>query len=399
MPTKITVPLLGEGVEEVTIVNWLKNEGDQVDEFEGIVEVETDKVVTEIVSPSAGSLLKIEIPEAGRAVPVGAVLAWIGSPGDSVPEADSAPKEGLSEKTPEAESTPKAPPQPQGSLAKNDMGFISPVVARMVAEHNLNLSQIKGTGRAGRITKNDVLAYLENPTTAQPSPGTLLPHSLTRKRIAEHMVESIRTSPHVTTVMEVDMSRVIAHRSANKEAFARDGARLTFTAYFVSAVASALRAYPMVNSSWREDGLLLHSNVNIGMATDLGEEGLIVPVIKYADELSLLGIARAINDLAQRARTKKLAADEVRGGIFSITNHGISGSLFATPIINQPQCAIFGVGALQKRVVVIGDDTGNDAMAIRPMIYLTLTFDHRILDGAMADHFLSMVVESLGNWQ
>ena len=399
MPTKITVPLLGEGVEEVTIVNWLKNEGDQVDEFEGIVEVETDKVVTEIVSPSAGSLLKIEIPEAGRAVPVGAVLAWIGSPGDSVPEADSAPKEGLSEKTPEAESTPKAPPQPQGSLAKNDMGFISPVVARMVAEHNLNLSQIKGTGRAGRITKNDVLAYLENPTTAQPSPGTLLPHSLTRKRIAEHMVESIRTSPHVTTVMEVDMSRVIAHRSANKEAFARDGARLTFTAYFVSAVASALRAYPMVNSSWREDGLLLHSNVNIGMATDLGEEGLIVPVIKYADELSLLGIARAINDLAQRARTKKLAADEVRGGTFSITNHGISGSLFATPNINQPQCAILGVGALQKRVVVIGDNTGNDAMAIRPMIYLTLTFDHRILDGAMADHFLAMVVESLGNWQ
>jgi 2-oxoglutarate dehydrogenase E2 component (dihydrolipoamide succinyltransferase) len=219
-----------------------------------------------------------------------------------------------------------------------------------------------------------------------------------RKRIAEHMVMSKRTSPHVTTVMEADMSRVMAHRAANKAAFERDGARLTFTAYFVAAVVRALKAYPLVNASWREEGILPHQQINIGMATDLGEAGLIVPVIKNAAELSLLGIARAVNDLATRARAKQLKPDDVQGGTFSITNHGVSGSLFASPIINQPQCAIMGVGAIQKRVIVVSDEAGNDAMTIRPMVYLTLTFDHRILDGAIADHFLAKVVESLEKW-
>lgn len=408
MPHKITVPLLGEGVEEVTIVNWLKKEGDQVDEYEGILEVETDKVVTEIVSPVEGTLLKIEIPEEGAAVPVGTVLAWVGTAGESIPKGDSVPKVETALPTPEAEPTPKAAARPKRSP---DLGFISPVVARMAAEHNLDLSFIQGTGRDGRITKNDIQASLNTPRTPilskvegprtapdAPSSGTLIPHSLTRKRIAEHMVASIRTSPHVTTVMEADLSKVIAHRSAHKADFARDGVRLTFTAYFVSAAAAALKAYPMVNSTWREESLELHAEVNIGMATDLGEEGLIVPVIKRADELSLRGIARTVNDLADRARARKLTADDVQGGTFSITNHGVSGSLFATPIINQPQCAILGVGAVEKRVIVFSDEAGNDVIAIRPMVYLTLTFDHRILDGAMADHFLAKVVESLGKW-
>ncbi len=210
---------------------------------------------------------------------------------------------------------------------------------------------------------------------------------------------SRRTSPHVSTIMEADLSRVAAHRQAHKAAFAASGVNLTFTAYFTAAAAAALTAYPIVNSSWSEQGVLLHRQVNIGMATSLGEEGLIVPVIKNAAALSLLGLAQAINDLSARARAKKLQPDEVKGGTFTITNHGISGSLFATPIINQPQCAILGVGAIQKRAVVISDEAGGDAIAIRPMAYLSLTFDHRILDGAIADYFLAKVVETLQTWR
>jgi 2-oxoglutarate dehydrogenase E2 component (dihydrolipoamide succinyltransferase) len=207
------------------------------------------------------------------------------------------------------------------------------------------------------------------------------------------MVMSERTSPHVSTIMEADMSKVVAHREANLKSFERDGANLTYTAYFVSAAVSALKQFPIVNSSWSDEGIRLHQNINLGVAVSLGEDGLIVPVIKHADGLSLLGIARAVNDLANRARSRKLQPDDVKGGTFTITNHGITGSLFATPIINQPQAAILGVGTIQKRVVVI-----NDAIAIRPMVYLSLTFDHRILDGASADRFLAKVVDTLQNW-
>jgi 2-oxoglutarate dehydrogenase E2 component (dihydrolipoamide succinyltransferase) len=207
------------------------------------------------------------------------------------------------------------------------------------------------------------------------------------------MVQSKKTSPHVSTIMEADLSKVVAHRASNKEAFARDGVNLTFTAYFISAAVAALKAHPIVNSSWSDEGILIHREINVGMATSLGEGGLIVPVIKNADSLSLLGLARTINDLSNRARNRQLKPDEVKGGTFTITNHGTSGSLFATPIINQPQCAILGVGAIQKRVVVI-----DDAIAIRPMVYVSLTFDHRILDGAIADYYLGKLVESLQNW-
>ncbi len=417
MATQVLMPQLGEAVEEATITKWLKSEGDTVEEYDALVEVNTDKVDTEIPAPVSGTLLKIMQPEEGASVEVGMILAWIGEPGESIPEGDSAPKMDVQEEIQEAAETPKvaATPKTDSVLSAplgrdHDLGFISPVVAKIAAEHGINLQQVQGTGLNGRITKKDVLAFIDSgkaptsQTTAPPSalaptlPGTIIPHNNIRRRIADHMVMSKRTSPHVTTVFEADMSKVVAHRTVNKDAFARDGAKLTFTAYFVAATALALRAFPNVNSSWSDEGLILHREINIGMATSLGETGLIVPVIKKADDLSLLGIARTVNDLANRARNKKLQPDEVTGGTFTITNHGVSGSLFAMPIINQPQSAILGVGKLQKRVIVLEDNLGYDTIAVRPMVYLTLTFDHRILDGAVADYFLAKVVDTLENW-
>jgi pyruvate/2-oxoglutarate dehydrogenase complex dihydrolipoamide acyltransferase (E2) component len=407
MATKVLVPLLGEGVEEVTVIKWLKKEGDSVNELEPLLEVNTDKVDTEIPAPASGTVLKI-LAEEGVPAKVGTVLALIGKPGESV---DSDSGEGRSFQTSEKKVVV---PQRQETLtptqANKEIGFISPVVAKIAAEHGVNLSQVQGTGLNGRITKNDVLDYVEGqkskfesrlaqpvnlqPINIKPIEGDqLIKHTVIRKQIAEHMVMSLHTSPHVLTVMEADMSRVAKHRSANKEIFVRDGINLTFTAYFMMAIVAGLKAYPTANSSWTEEGVLVHKAVNIGMATSLGEEGLIVPVIKDADNLSLLAMARAVNDLANRARSKKLQPDDVKGGTFTLTNHGISGSLFAFPVINQPQCGILGVGAMQKRVVVI-----DDAIAIRPMVYLSFVFDHRILDGASADWFLMKVKETLENW-
>ncbi|MBL8051264.1 MAG: 2-oxo acid dehydrogenase subunit E2, partial [Anaerolineales bacterium] len=295
--------------------------------------------------------------------------------------------------------------QPQ--TTNKEMGFISPVVAKIAAEHGINLSQVQGTGLNGRITKNDVLSFVESGKSKAGSQTTvhrpssivvgesdqLIKHTPIRKSIADHMVMSKHTSPHVLTVMEADMSKVAKHRSANKALFERDGVNLTFTAYFMSAIVAGLKHYPIVNSSWSDEGVLVHKNINLGMAVSLGEDGLIVPVIKNADNLSLLAMARAVNDLANRARNKKLQTDDVKGGTFTLTNHGTSGSLFAFPVINQPQSGILGIGAMQKRVVVI-----DDAIAIRPMVYMSFVFDHRILDGASADWFLAKVKETLENW-
>ena len=421
MATKVLVPLLGEGVEEVTVTKWLKKEGDSVNELEPLLEVNTDKVDTEIPAPASGTVLKI-LAEEGVPAKVGAILAFIGKPGEAVESGDSGVRS-LREASPRDQTSEKKAdiPQRQETLspvpANHDLGFISPVVAKIAAEHGVNLQQVQGTGLNGRITKNDVLAFVESgkqvvaprstshaSSTLQPSnlqPATIRPiegdqlikHTTIRRQIAEHMVMSKHTSPHVLTVMEADMSRVAKHRSANKDTFARDGINLTFTAYFMTAIVAGLKAYPNVNSSWTDEGVLVHKAINIGMATSLGEEGLIVPVIKGADNLSLLAMARTVNDLANRARSKKLQPDDVKGGTFTLTNHGISGSLFAFPVINQPQCGILGVGAMQKRVVVI-----DDAIAIRPMVYLSFVFDHRILDGASADWFLMKVKETLENW-
>ena len=412
MATQVLVPRLGESVEEVTITKWLKKEGDPVKELEPLLEVNTDKVDTEIPSPAGGTLLKILIPE-GQPALVGAILAWIGKPGEElagVPIPSSMVVDASqSQPVPIPLPTPALTPPPE---IHKELGFISPVVARIAREHNLDLHHVPGSGQGGRITKRDVLAYLDQqpagftaqPAATQPSetsqavPGSLLPLTPVRRLIAEHMLLSKHTSAHVTTVMEVDLSRVVSHRQQNKEDFSRNGVNLTFTAYFLASSVTALKEHPLVNSSWTEAGIRLHPEINIGVATSLGEAGLIVPVIKNADTLSLLGLARAINDLANRARLRQLKPDEVKGGTFTITNHGTSNSLFATPIINQPQCAILGVGAIQKRVIVVEDQSGSDALAIRPMVYITLTFDHRILDGALADAFLAKVVQSLTKW-
>jgi len=409
MPVQVIMPQLGESVIEGTVMQWLKAEGAPVERFEPLLAVNTDKVDTEIPSPAAGTLLRILVPE-GETVRAGTVLAWIGQPGEAVEE-EKLDLPSTRENTPSKE--------------KRELGFISPVVARLAREHQIDLHEVRGTGEGGRITKKDVLSYIEErnraapatPTApwetpadgdlfrpvelqnspaespSQPAKGRLIRLDPLRKAIAENLAASMRTAPHVTTMMEADMTRATAHRAAHRELFARDGVRLTFTAYFVSAIVTALKAYPIVNSSWTEEGILVHSQINIGMAVSLGDQGLIVPVIKNADGLSLLGLARTINDLAERTRLRRLQPDEVHGGTFTLTNHGTSGSLFATPVINQPQCGILGVGAIKKRVVVI-----EDMIAIRPMVYLSLTFDHRVVDGFTADGFLAKVVEALESW-
>jgi pyruvate/2-oxoglutarate dehydrogenase complex dihydrolipoamide acyltransferase (E2) component len=428
MATKVIMPKLGESVVEGTVTKWLVKEGQTIQELAPLLEINTDKVDTEIPSSVSGTLLKILVEE-GTTVEAGTTLAWIGNPGESIPE-EMVP---VGDKLAEQASTPVKPaPIPSAPLqdAKSDLGFISPVVAKMAGEYKIDLQKVKGTGDGGRITKKDVQMYLEaqkstppapaeekqawetpgegdlfRPTEmmfakeekpAPPPPGTdqIIPLTAIRKRIAEHMVMSKHTSAHVTTVMEADLQRVVAHREANRPLFAKDGVNLTYTAYFIAAAVAALKANPLVNSSWSDQGIVVHTSVHVGLAVSLGEDGLIVPVIKDTDRLSLLGIARSVKDLAERARARRLLPDEVRGGTFSITNYGIGGSLFATPIINQPQSAILGVGAIKKRVVALE----GDAIAIRPMVYLSLTFDHRILDGASGDKFLAKVVATLENY-
>jgi len=431
MSTQITLPEMGEGVIEGTLSRWLVREGDRVERYAPIAEVETDKVTTETTTEAAGTILRLLVGE-GETIPVGTVLAIIGEPGEEVTSDErratsDEPQVASTELLPttNGQQRPADAPSPTAPYT----GRISPVVGRIAAEHGVDMSRVTGTGRDGRVTKDDILAYvagraseaahsagatggqaltnehqMQSPQPqmrtgeleasarrsepAQPSAGgesELLPLTNIRRAIAEHMVRSKHTSPHVTTVFEFDFSAVAAHRKAHKDSFARDGVRLTYTAYLVAATVQALKEHPLANSSWSDEGILLHRAVHLGMATAI-DDGLIVPVIKNADGLNLLGLARAVNDLADRARAKQLRPDEVKGGTFSITNHGTSGSLFATPIINQPQCGILGVGAIEKRVKVI-----DDAIAIRPLAYASFTFDHRILDGASADAFVSTI--------
>jgi len=430
MASRITLPEMGEGVIEGTLARWLVKEGERIEQFAPIAEVETDKVTTETTSETAGTVLKLCVNE-GETVPVGTVLAYVGEPGETIAEngngagtRDNGQPQATTHETQPPTPTPVQPAaEPKGAYT----GRISPVVGRIAAEHGVDLGRITGTGRDGRITKEDVLAYVETQeTTAAPSPAPpvesrheappaaptstksevsptpssyqdgpadILPLTSIRRSIAEHMVRSVQTSPHVTTVFEFDFSAVAAHRKANKDQYTRDGVRLTFTAYIVAATVQALKQHPLVNSSWSDNGILLKREINIGMATAI-DDGLIVPVIKNADGMNLLGLARTINDLADRARNKQLRPDDVRGGTFSITNHGTTGSLFATPIINQPQCGILGVGAIEKRVKVI-----DDAIAVRPMAFVSFTFDHRILDGASADNFVGTIKELIENWR
>jgi 2-oxoisovalerate dehydrogenase E2 component (dihydrolipoyl transacylase) len=399
MATKVLAPRMGEGVDELTVVKWLKTEGEAVKELEPLLEVETDKVVTEIPSPASGQLLKIAIPE-NTPTHVGEVMAWIGQPGEVLPEGEKVVSVPISIAT--AESGEEKTKNKKQYETPRELGFLSPVVKKIAAEHGVNLQQVTGSGEGGRITKRDMLAFIGTSSTVGTRVtgrgDTLIPVTTIRRQIAERMMLSKQTAPHVLTVMEVDLGRVAAHRQAGKAAFAAEGLNLTYTAYFVAALVAGLKAHPLVNSSWTEQGILVHAHINVGMATSLGEEGLIVPVIRDAAQLSLREIVRAVNDLSARARAKKLHPEEVRDGTFTLTNHGTGGSLLAMPIINQPQTGILGTGAIQKRPVVVTDADGNDAIAIRPMVYLSFVFDHRILDGASADQFLLTVKAALENW-
>ena len=394
MPTEITMPQLGESVPEGTVRRWLKQPGEPVARDEPLLEITTDKIDTELPAPAAGTLLEICVQE-GATVRVGTLLGLLG-------EATEPSSERQSERRPLPNGESSAPRRPR----------LSPVVARMVAEHGLDVARITGTGVGGRVSKQDVLRFLEqrqaqldpppeqspaspsipapagtDTPTELPDDAELLPLTPQRRAIAEHMLHAVRTIPHVTTVMEVDMSRVLAHREQQQAAFAQQGVRLTLTAYLVQATVSALALVPSLNGRFTAAGIIQHRRKHIGIAVAL-TEGLIVPVIHDADEKNLLGLARAVGDLTERARSRRLRPDETQGGTFTITNHGVSGSLFATPIINQAQGGILGIGAVQKRPVVIAQG-GSDAIAIRPVCYCSLTFDHRLCDGATADAFLS----------
>jgi 2-oxoisovalerate dehydrogenase E2 component (dihydrolipoyl transacylase) len=400
MATEVIMPQLGESVVEGTVGRWLIAEGETIEEYQPLLEVETDKVNTEIPAPASGVLLKVLVPE-GATVNAGTLLALIGQPDEAAPKAPHNKDEAPPEQDTSAARKPKTgaagkakPPGGNGLKQEKPSGrnVITPVVARIAAEHKIDLAtvNISGSGRGGRITKNDILTYVEGLKK-------VIPLTAMRQAIAEHMLRSVRTSPHATTVMEADMSRVIAYRLAYKTEFQeREGLKLTLTPFFVQAVVEGLKTVPEANSSFTDQGILLHRHINIGIAVAL-DSGLIVPVIKNADTLSLSGLQRAVTDLAKRAQAGQLTPDEVQGSTFTITNHGVSGSLFATPIINQPNAGILGVGAIQKRPVVLSVD-GTDSIAIRPMCYLSFTFDHRIMDGALADRFLGRVVEVLEKW-
>lgn len=404
MALEFRMPQLGETVVEGTIGVWLKQEGEDVEEFEPLLEVVTDKVETEVPSPASGVLLEIRARE-GETIPVGQVIAVIGEAVEeprpaAVPEGEPAERPPLAKQAPAKE---KAQPdeRPVGRT------YYTPVVARIAAAEGVDLGKVPGTGRQGRITKKDLLMYLEErekapaPTLVPPKakPARILepaagdvevPLSRMRQAIVRHMRRSKDTAAHVTTFWEVDLSRVVAYRAAHKEQFATEGLNLTYLPFFIEAAVAGLKTYPMLNAVLSEDTLIYRRAIHIGIAVDLGEDGLIVPVIRDADQRSLRGLARAVVDLAERARAGTLAPDDVQGGTFTLTNHGAIGSLAATPIIPMPQVGILGVGAIQKRPVVLELD-GGDAIVIRPMVYLSLTFDHRVVDGATADRFLASV--------
>jgi 2-oxoglutarate dehydrogenase E2 component (dihydrolipoamide succinyltransferase) len=409
MALEFKMPQLGESVVEGTIGKWLKQVGDAVQEFEPLLEVSTDKVETEVPSPVSGVLLEIRAQES-ETVKVGTVIAVIG-------EADEQPAAAPPPSEPEA----AAPSEKQPGRRPMGRTYFTPVVARIASEHNVDLSRVHGTGRQGRITKKDILAYLEArekapapspkaeaaPLPKAPPPPVSVPGldagdvevplSKIRQRIVQHMRQSKDTAAHVTTFWEVDLSRVVAYRDVHKIQFASEGLKLTYTPFLVEAIVAGLKAYPMLNAVLAGDKMVYKRAINIGMAVDLGEKGLIVPVIKNADEKNLRGLARAVADLAERARASTLTPDDIQGGTFSLTNHGSIGSLFATPIIPMPQVGILGVGAIQKRPVVVETEQG-DSIAIRPMAYLSLSFDHRAIDGATADRFMGTVVGYLENY-
>ncbi len=427
--TDVTMPQMGESIFEGTLTKWLKKVGDKVTRDEPLFEISTDKVDAEIPAPSTGTLSEIKVQE-GATVQVNTVVAIISS-GSSVPAASAtaaAPAQPAATPqvpTPATQAAPqKAAAQQAQSASASETERVrsSPLVRKIAKDNNIDVRQVRGTGNAGRITKDDILSFIsQHPAGAVPAPaaptapasaapkaqtaplpavvpGELVPMSKMRGIIAKRMVESKHTSAHVHTVFKVDMTRVVKIREREKNKFEqRNGVKLTYMPFIARAVLAGIKVQPIVNSSVEGEGIRYHKNVNIGIAVAL-DWGLIVPVVKQAEERSFLGLQRAINDIAERARSKKLQPDEVSGGTITITNPGIFGPQFGMPIINQPQVAILGMGGLFKEPVVITDKDGNDSIAIRHIIRLTLGYDHRIIDGADADKFMVAVRNYLENW-
>jgi 2-oxoglutarate dehydrogenase E2 component (dihydrolipoamide succinyltransferase) len=426
------MPQMGESIAEGTIVRWIKKVGDAVDRDEPLFEISTDKVDAEIPSPGAGVLNEIKVKE-GETVPVNSVVAVIGEAGSKAAAAPPAQVEDKPTAMPEAAvGQPEKPKKPAAAAAaavstqeqesheadealpasKEDLRRqrSSPLVRRIAREHNVDIQQINGTGISGRVTKSDILDFIESGKAAAPAaaarqapkpgpayrPGErveIVPMTIMRRKIAEHMVLSAHTSPHVYSVYEVNFGRLAQLRDKKKAEYERAGGKLTFTALIAKVVVDALRAFPVVNASIDGDNIVYKKDINLGIAVAL-DQGLIVPVIRNADEKNLLGLSRAVEDLAARARAKKLSPEEVQGGTFTITNPGVFGAVYGLPLINQPQVAILGVGGIEKRAVVI-----DDAIAIRPTCHLSLGYDHRLIDGADAGRFLSFVKERLEKFE
>jgi len=402
------MPQMGESIAEGTIVRWIKKVGEAVDRDEPLFEISTDKVDAEIPSPAAGVLMDIAVKE-GETVPVNSVVATIGAAGEKLAAAPATPAAVA------APAAPDAPDAPDALETSDDRQKSSPLVRRIAKEHNLDIGRIQGSGIGGRVTKQDILSLIESgsapsfdaPATrvasdrlAQDRPEPIIrgladqvvPMSVMRKKIAEHMVVSKRTSAHVYSVFEVNYSRVDQIRKAKKDDYERAGTRLTFTSFIAKVVVDCLRQHRVINASLDGDNIIYHHDINLGIAVAL-DHGLIVPVVKGAGEKNTLGLSKAIQDIADRARAKKLNPEEVHGGTFTITNPGNFGAQFGLPIINQPQVAILGVGTIEKRPVVV-----DDAIGIRLMGFLTLGYDHRLVDGAVADQFMSDVKKGIENF-
>jgi pyruvate dehydrogenase E2 component (dihydrolipoamide acetyltransferase) len=449
----VVMPQMGVSISEGTITKWLKQEGEQVEADESLLEISTDKVDTEVPSPASGTLTQIIVQE-GETVEVGTKLAVIGGDGaaavpkEDVPEpataqaaAQSAAVSDAAATPPTADTVDEAQPAPapapetteQEAPSTNGKTFVSPVVAKIASEHGVDPSDVPGTGRGGRVTKKDILNFIESggpaaqpaapaqpeapkapaappkvaapaPVAAAPTPAqvgeSFEPMTAMRKGIAEHMRRSLDTSAHVTSSIEVDMSKVSAIRSKLKKEYQQSyGVNPTYLIFVARAATETLREYPWINGEIRGDQIVTRSYVNLGFAVELQDgKGLIVPVVKNAETLNLLGMAKAVTDIAQRARDKKLLPDEVQGGTFTITNPGGFGTFHGTPVISQPQAAILGTYAVVKRAWVIQDDMGEDVIAIRPIMNLTLTYDHRLVDGALAGRFLRDLREKLETW-
>jgi len=394
----VLVPVEQEGTKAV-VRAWLRQVGDRVEENDPLVELETDKVAMEVPAPAAGVLREILLHSDEDAMP-GAVLGRIAPEADAHTDRSPA-KAGVQPKQEEPRPRPSPGRSPQRETR------LSPSVKRAVLQHDIDPARIEGTGRGGRITRADVDRAVEAATRVEgvlPAAGEgriashFLPHDRMRLAIAENMQRSLSEAPHVTAVFEADFSAILAHREAHKAAYAKKGVKLTYTAYLVAAAAEAMKVAPAINSRWHADRLELYDDINIGVGTALGTKGLIVPVLRQVQRLSLKGIAAGLDELVEKARKEKLTAADIKGGTFTISNHGVSGSLFAAPIIiNRPQAAILGVGKLEKRVVV-REVGGQDAIQIRPMAYVSLTIDHRVVDGHQTNAWLTRFVEVLESW-